>query len=62
MKKSGQAVVELAEGEGDVINLGKVESSMAAAVNGLKQEYNSSVTGRITPGASYLNPLSSQSS
>ena len=49
-KKSSQAVVELDEGEKDVINLGKVESSMLAAVNGLKQEFASSVSGRITPG------------
>lgn len=38
------------EGEHDVINLGKVEGYMAAALQSLKHEYTTSVTARITPG------------
>ena len=48
-------MVQLDEEEKDVINLGKVESSMSAAVNALKQEYTSSVTGRITPGGGHTH-------
>lgn len=49
-KKSTPSVVELVEGEHDVINLGKVEGSMAAALQALRHEYTTSVTARITPG------------
>jgi hypothetical protein len=49
-KKASSVVVELVEGEHDVINLGKVEASMGSAVQALKHEYTTSVTARITPG------------
>lgn len=49
-KKSTSGAVELVEGEHDVINLGKVEGYMAAALQSLKHEYTTSVTARITPG------------
>ena len=43
-------MVELVEGEHDVINLKKIEGAMAASVQALKHEYATSVTARITPG------------
>ena len=49
-KGKGPAVVELVEGEKDVINFDKLEGSMVAALNSLKQEFTTSVTARITPG------------
>lgn len=53
-KKSGKAVVELVEGEQDVINLKKVEGAMQGAVSSLKHEYTTAITGRITPGMCWL--------
>ena len=49
-KKSAPSVVELVEGEHDVINLGRVEGAMATSLQALKHEYTTSVTARITPG------------
>lgn len=49
-KKSTPSVVELVEGEHDVINLERVETSMGAVLQALKHDYTTSVTARITPG------------
>ena len=52
-QKKGQAVVQLDEAEKEMIDLGKVESSMTAAVDALKREF-ASLSGRITPGGQYI--------
>ena len=43
------ALVQLVEGEKDVINLDKVEDGMAAAISWLKQSFTTSVVTRMTP-------------
>lgn len=50
VRKSVGTVVELVEGEGDIINMNRVEGSMAAVVNSLKHEYTTNIVARITPG------------
>ena len=47
----------LDEGEVDVINLERLESSMQAAINALKYEYTNTVIARITPGIYFAHTV-----
>lgn len=48
----------MGEEEQDVVDLGRLESGMVAAVKGLKWEYTNTITARISPGVpSLVTPI-----
>ena len=54
----GSSGSSLSEEEREVIDLGRVESSMQAAVTALTREFNNTLVTRLTPGRTALLLLS----